>query len=162
MNPMIKPLSSLLFCFTLLFLSACSPTSGVDNIVDKKIIIGPMVSVNIVEANMDFLGRVDTGAATTSINAKILNISADNIDYLITNKRGKSVKLNSKIVKRTTVSNAEAKETRIFVVLDINHAGVTHKTLVNLNDRKDSKYKILLGRNWLAGRYIVDVDKKRM
>ena len=156
---MIKPLSSLLFYFTILFLSACSPTPGLDCKVDKKIIIGPTVSVTMIEANMDFLGRVDTGAVTTSINATILNISADNIEYIITNKQGKSLKLNSKIVKRSTVSNAETKETRIFVELHINHAGITHKTLVNLNDREDSKYKILLGRNWLAGKYIVDVDK---
>ena len=158
---MIKPLSSLLFCFTILFLSACSPTSGLDNNVDKKITIGPTVSIKIVEANMDFLGRVDTGAATTSINAKILNISADNIEYLITNKQNKAVKLRSKIVKRSAVSNAEAKETRVFVELTIKHAGVSRKTLVNLNDRMDSKYKILLGRNWLAGRYIVDVDTNK-
>ncbi len=34
--------------------------------------------------------------------------------------------------------------------------------LVGLDrDVADSDYKILLGRNWLAGRYIVDVDKKQ-
>lgn len=157
MNLMIKPLSSLLFSFTILFLSACSTTSA----LEKKIVIGPTVSVKIVDAKMVFIGRVDTGAATTSINAKILNISADNIEYLITNRLGKAMKLRSKIMKRSIVSNAEAKETRFFVELDISHAGFTRKTLVNLNDRKDSKYKILLGRNWLAGMYIVDVDKKQ-
>ena len=108
---------------------------------------------------MDFLGRVDTGAATTSINARILNISADNIEYLITNKNGKAVHLRSRVIKQSIVRNADAREQRYVVEMTINYLGVNAKTLVNLNNRDDSRYKILLGRNWLFGRYIVDVEK---
>ena len=35
----------------------------------------------------------------------------------------------------------------------------TKKILVNLNDRSASTYKLLLGRNWLSGSYLVDVDQ---
>jgi hypothetical protein len=157
MNTVIKPLSTLIFSLTILFIPGCSSTSE----ITKKEIIGPTVSINVAEANLDFLGRVDTGAATTSINAKILNISADNIEYLITNKQGKAFKLRSRIVKQSIVKNAESREKRYVVELTINYSGVNTKTLVNLNDRADSDYKILLGRNWLASRYIVDVDKKQ-
>lgn len=127
--------------------------------VDNKITVGQKAKVLIVEANTEFEGRVDTGAATTSINAHNILVSNGRLEYRIINQYGKEAKLVSELVKESFVKNAESREKRYFVDLTISYKGLTKKILVNLNDRSNSKYKLLLGRNWLAGHYIVDVDR---
>ncbi len=125
---------------------------------DKKI-IGALATVHIEEGGIEMVGRVDTGAKTTSINA--INIKASNgfVSYTVVNALGKKARLKSKIEDELLVRNAESKEKRLFVYLTINYMGDSKRSLVNLNDRSGSSYKLLLGRNWLSGSYIVDVDK---
>ena len=127
----------------------------------NKVIIGPVITVGINELNIELIGRVDTGAATTSINASNIKVADGHVDYTIINKDGNEYNFTSKIVKEKFVRNAEVREKRNYVYLTIEYQGVLKKTLVNLNDRSNSKYKILLGRNWLSGNYLVDVEKKR-
>jgi hypothetical protein len=139
----------------ILYLAACdySPASN------EKLIIGPTAKVYINEGDITFVGRVDTGAATTSINTRNIEASNGQVEYLIINKHGKESRISSKIIKESYIRNAESREKRYYVYLTITYMGHSKKTLVNLNDRYNSRYKILLGRNWLSGSYIVDVDK---
>jgi len=125
----------------------------------EKQVIGPTALVAIQEAGISFNARVDTGAEITSIHAKNIRITNGQVDYSVINQHGSEVRLSSKIVREGVVKSAEAREKRVFVYLHIQHQGNTSKTLVNLNDRSKSSYKLLLGRNWLSGRYLVDVDK---
>lgn len=123
-------------------------------------IIGAVAEVYIEEGNIEFIGRVDTGAKTTSINTSNIYASNGFVEYTLINARGKKSRIKSKIVKETYVKSAEAREKRYYVYLTINYMGLSKKTLVNLNDRTTSTYKVLLGRNWLSGSYIIDVDKR--
>ncbi|MBL6998546.1 MAG: ATP-dependent zinc protease [Gammaproteobacteria bacterium] len=125
----------------------------------EKLIIGPTALVVIQEASISFNARVDTGAGTTSIHAKNIRIANGMVDYTIINQSGTEARLSSRVVREGVVKNAEVRETRVFVYLNIQHQGQTRQTLVNLNDRSKSSYKLLLGRNWLTGSYLVDVDK---
>lgn len=125
----------------------------------EKLIIGPTALVVIQEASISFNARVDTGAGTTSIHAKNIRIANGMVDYTIINQSGSEARLSSRVVREGVVKNAEVRETRVFVYLNIQHQGQTRQTLVNLNDRSKSSYKLLLGRNWLTGSYLVDVDK---
>jgi len=124
----------------------------------KKEIIGCTANVRIKNGDIDFLGRVDTGAETTSINAENIKAIGDSVRFTIINQRGKKTTLTAKIIEERTVKNAEAAEKRYFVYLTISYLNVSKITLVNLNNRSNSTYKILLGRNWLSGSYLVDVD----
>ncbi|MGB5440526.1 MAG: RimK/LysX family protein [Gammaproteobacteria bacterium] len=126
---------------------------------NEKLVIGPIVEVYISEADIYFSARVDTGASTTSINAEKLKAANGRVEYTIVNERGKESRLSSAIVKESIVKNAESREKRYYVYLTIQHMGLAKKTLVNLNYRGESAYKLLLGRNWLSGNYIVDVDR---
>jgi hypothetical protein len=44
------------------------------------------------------------------------------------------------------------------VPLAINWKNSNKTVLVTLNDRKHMQYGMLLGRNWLQGDFIVDID----
>lgn len=124
---------------------------------DKQI-IGPTATVEIKEAGIKFKGRVDTGAATTSINATVLFVKDGKVKYTITNKELEIVTLISDIEEVRTVRNAESSEQRYYVYLTLVYKSTERKILVNLNNRSKSTYKILLGRNWLKGHYVVDVS----
>ena len=124
----------------------------------EKEFIGPTATVEIKEAGIKFKGRVDTGASTTSINATVLHVKDGKVKYTITNKEWEIVTLTSNIEEVRTVRNAESSELRYYVYLTLVYKGSERKILVNLNDRTKSTYKILLGRNWLKGHYVVDVS----
>lgn len=124
-----------------------------------KITVGATETVWISDAKLNFVGRVDTGAKTTSINALHIQATNDVVTYQLINAQGESGRLSSKIIKQATVRNAEKSELRYFVNLTISYQGRTKTILVNLNDRSQSTYKLLLGRNWLSGDYVVDVDQ---
>ncbi|MGB5540870.1 MAG: RimK/LysX family protein [Gammaproteobacteria bacterium] len=137
----------------------CLITAGCASCGREKAVIGSTASVHINEADLDFIARVDTGAATTSINARIIKVSGDQLEYALVNAAGREARLTSHIIKESSVGNAETREQRYYVYLTITYRGVARKTLVNLNDRGQSVYKFLLGRNWLSGNYVVDVDR---
>ena len=124
-----------------------------------KITVGQTAEVYIQEGDMTFLGRVDTGAATTSINAQDISQVEDMVEFTMINQQGKAYRFKSKIIKESFVQNAEAKEKRYHVYLTLVYGKSTKKILVNLNDRSTSAYKMLLGRNWLTKDFVVDVDK---
>ena len=84
--------------------------------IDNKITIGQKARVLIVEANIEFEGRVDTGATTTSINAHHILDSNGHLQYRLINQYGKEVKIVSDIVKQSFVKNAESREKIIFCV----------------------------------------------
>lgn len=135
----------------------------------QKQIVGAIETVIVPEVGLSFRGRVDTGAKTTSINAtdiKIENFSLNppdnigkSISFRIVNELDKSATIRTKIAKVRRIQNAESSEFRYYVYLTLLGQGIKKKVLVNLNDRSQTAYKILLGRNWLSQEFIVDIDK---
>lgn len=135
--------------------------------MDKKI-IGQECWVHIEELGLDFLARVDTGATSTSIHATdfmIIDGTEDPrenlgkiINFLTLSTGGEYKRMEAEIVKVQTVLSAQGKEKRYMVWLTLTANGITKKILVNLRDRSGMKYKILMGRDWLARDFLVDVN----
>ena len=148
-----------MFCLTVIVLIICASLQS-PAVSSEKQLIGATAVVLIKEAGISFDSRVDTGAGTTSINAQNIKQSNGTVVYTIVNQSGQQARLSSKIIKQAVVKNAESSEKRMYVYLTLEYNGDIRTTLVNLNDRSNSSYKLLLGRNWLAGRYLVDVDKQ--
>ncbi|MFB2780306.1 RimK/LysX family protein [Shewanella mangrovisoli] len=140
---------------------------------DAKTIIGQSEKMRLIAAQLDFQARIDTGAANTSLHAIDLQVEGgasdkmqDNIGktlhFTTENEAGEQRRLAAKILKTTTVNNAQGSEVRYLVELDIGFEGQHRLVAVNLRDRSHMDYKLLIGRNWLAGRYVVDVAEKRL
>ncbi|MGF1723636.1 ATP-dependent zinc protease family protein [Photobacterium nomapromontoriensis] len=137
-----------------------------------KSIVGQVETIKVYELNMDYLARIDTGAATTSINAKDIKVIGDDsdsdnmrdhlghmVEFTTVNGKGKEAKYKGRIVKVSKIRNAQGVERRYAVKMDLGWNG-EHKTVnVNLRDRSKLEYKLLIGRNWLSNDYLVDVDK---
>lgn len=73
-------------------------------------------------------------------------------------KDGKSRKIETRVASVVKVKTSEHSEYRYVVPLLMKWKDSEKIVLVTLNDRKNMKYRLLLGRNWLHGDFIVDVD----
>jgi hypothetical protein len=131
-----------------------------------KQIIGATEVIEIVDANLSFKARVDTGAKTCSIHAEAINVesSAGNpegkpISFRVVNKNGQSRQINTRVASAVIVKTAEGKEQRYTVPLTVKWHDSEKTIIFTLNDRLTMEYPILLGRNWLRGSFLVDVEK---
>ena len=138
-----------------------------DSLCMDKRIIGQECWVHIEELNLEYLARVDTGATTTSLHATDFMIidGTDNpqenigktVNFLTLSTGGEYKSLEAEIVQVQTVFTARGSEKRYMVWLTVTANGISKKILVNLRDRSRMKYKLLMGRDWLAQDFLVDV-----
>ena len=136
---------------------------------DKKI-IGQECWTRVEELGLDFLARVDTGSTTTSLHATNIVVAGgssdpiENIGRRITfqtvSTTGESRKMTAEIARIQTVVNAQGREKRYMVWLTLTGGGISKKVLINLRDRSHMRYKMLVGRDWLADDFLVDVNSE--
>ncbi len=134
-----------------------------------KRVLGSVVTVGEAEIDMLFLARVDTGAQTCSLHTAekvVLNGSRfmeDNIGktirFRIENRQSESQWLERPIAEVRLITTSEGEETRYLVPMTLTCAGVEREVLVSLNDRSRMSFSMLLGRNFLAGEFVVDVSR---
>tara|TARA_R110002096_G_scaffold288908_1_gene482866 strand:- start:27 stop:500 length:474 start_codon:yes stop_codon:yes gene_type:complete len=130
-----------------------------------KQLVGATELISIEDANLRFKARVDTGAKTSSIHAERieLDLSGDargkSISFYLVTKAGQSRKIESRVTAVVKVRTSGHSEHRYVVPLIMKWNDSRKTVLVTLNDRSSMEYRLLLGRNWLRGDFIVDVDK---
>ncbi len=141
-------------------LSACA----VHESTPPKQWVGATERVSLLPSGLKLLARVDTGAKTTSIHA--INIRTPiglsigkPVSFTTSNANGKSISVDTRIAGTALVKTSEGSERRIKIPLNIKWQDQQKQVLVTLNDRSSMQYRLLLGRNWLTGDYVVDVDK---
>jgi hypothetical protein len=121
-------------------------------------VVGPTVVAAVPEAGLEFAARVDTGAATTSVNARSIEVHDGMVDFVVANGIGEQAAMRAPLVKTDVVHTGAGSEKRVYVELTIAFDDHKKRVLANLNDRSHLGFPLLLGRNWLEGDYVVDVD----
>ncbi len=154
--------------FVFILITAMTTANADVNAVtnNAKAMIGP-TAVFTVEDGSEFLARIDTGAAQTSINTTAIEVvgesenSQDNIGktihFTITDANNQSRQLTSTIARIVTINAPQGREVRYVVPLKLTWNGETRTIGVNLRDRGKLTYKLLVGRNWLNNNAVVDV-----
>jgi hypothetical protein len=130
--------------------------------------IGPVTTITEVSSGLPFPARVDTGATTCSIHYEAIEIEdaaknpEDNVGkrvrVLIKNPDGDEEWITTKIVDHVTVRTTTKDDERYKVQLKLRWQGVEKQVLVTLKDREKMKYPLLVGRNFLRGDFLVDVN----
>jgi hypothetical protein len=138
-----------------------------------KRIIGATAFMKEVSTGLTFAARVDTGAETCSLHVEKIEIKNESpkptknrgkaIRFLVKNEQGKSDWIETTIadvvlVKSSAQPSGEL-ERRYKVRLSLRCEGYRKEVLVTLTDRTDMDYPLLIGRNYLRGEFLVDVDK---
>ncbi len=132
-------------------------------------LIGPVAKVQEDESGLAFQARVDTGAKRCSLHVAEWFIEDDSptmtenvgktIRFRLENRQGDSRWLEREIAEVALICTSEDEELRYLVPLELHLDGIDRQVLVSLNDRSKMSYPMLLGRNYLAGQFVVDVTE---
>lgn len=145
----------------LLALLSCCAGAAADA---HKRIIGATETIRVLPAQIEFRARIDTGAQTSSIHAQDIDIDpvgdprGKPIRFTLVNRQGQATRVEAHVARRITVRTSEGSERRYAVPLTLTWRDSSKTVLVTLNDRTQMRYRLLLGRNWLRGDYVVDVE----
>jgi hypothetical protein len=108
-----------------------------------------------------FHAKLDTGAKTTSINA--LDPEFFQRDgkrwskFKITNRNSETITIEAPVVREATIKRHFGKQQiRPVIMLDICIGNVRKTEEVNLVDRANLNYQLLIGRNFLKGDLLID------
>lgn len=123
--------------------------------------IGSVEPIHITPMKSFILSRIDTGAQTSSIDAKnIKKFERDGakwVSFDIVNSETGEIQNFKKIIEdQIEIKRIDGNEQRIVVVLEIIIGKETIKEKFTLAERDKFSYQGLIGRNILNGRAIVD------
>jgi hypothetical protein len=124
-------------------------------------IVGGVETVYVPPFEMSFQARMDTGAETSSIDAhNIKPFERDGekwVSFDLTNrKNGQHHRFEKPIVRKTNIVRTIQGEKRYVVHFDIKIGEEIIDTEFTLNDRSKFEYQVLIGRNIINGRFIID------
>ena len=127
-------------------------------------VIGAVESVVIYPQKLVYEARIDTGATTSSIDARdILVFERDRNKwvrfYLVDRKdNNKRYEIERPIVRTSSITrHGQEAEKRQVVELTISMGSVVLVREFSLADRENFEYAVLIGRNILQGQAVVDV-----
>ena len=123
--------------------------------------IGWVENVRIFPSELQFKAKMDTGAYNSSINAKnIEEFERDGESWVrfdVVNKNKISTTLELPVVKEVTIKQHFGERQKRYAVMLGVCLGKTYKeTQVSLVDREGFLYAMLIGRNFLRGKFVVD------
>jgi hypothetical protein len=141
---------------------------------ESKKTIGSIARLTVVNAELTFPARIDTGAQSCSLHVEKIEIKdahdrrtrnvGKRVRILLKGEDGKTRWIESTIAKAVKVKSSSLKageyDHRYKVRLTLKWKGFEKEVLVTLNDRTDMEFPLLIGRNFLRGDFLVDVEKK--
>lgn len=133
----------------------------VDAIALEKETIGAVEEIIVFPWNVKLLGRIDTGAATSSIDARDIRVKDNTVEFKLFEAGGTQA-ASLPIVGWRNVRTSEGQARRPVVHLQLCIGSQLISTAINLNDRSKMEYSLLVGRNVLTNRFIVDVGHRKM
>lgn len=149
----------IIFLFSLAALLFCGHFfSDINAMAQDKQIIGAQEEVLIEPYGIRIPARIDTGAATTSLDARDMKITDNTVSFNMAEKYS-GVRVSLPIVTWKLIRTSRSRNRRPVVELDLCIASKRMRVLVNLNDRSRMDYPMIVGRNVLAGNFVVDVSK---
>jgi len=131
----------------------------------KKLVIGEAEDVYFPALDLVLEARIDTGATTTSVDARnIVSFERDGkkwVRFEMLKKDGTVIKVKRPEIKKITVKrHGEKGQERHVVNMRLNISDLSYYIEVSLTDRSKYKLPVLVGRNFLKGNIIVDVSLK--
>ncbi|MFV0627395.1 MAG: ATP-dependent zinc protease [Alphaproteobacteria bacterium] len=124
-------------------------------------IIGGIEPVYLSTMKTPFYARIDTGAQTSSIDVtreKIFERDGKKwVSFTIANSESGETRTFERLIEEhVAIKRVGGNEKRVIVVMDIKIGNQTFKEKFSLAEREKFKYQVLIGRNILNGRAIVD------
>ena len=120
------------------------------------LIIGRKERITIKDiSNVTMVAKIDTGAYSNSMHINKVEENELGIELLLDNNIILFIEKGRYKYKNVISSNG-VKETRIITRLSIKLGNKRYKTFFTFTDRTNMRNKVLLGRKFIKGRYLVD------
>ncbi len=148
------------FLIALLAVAAgAAPAEGGSN--STLPIIGSVEEAILLPWGLRARSRIDTGAAVSSMDARSIRIRTVRgkmvVQFVLACDRGQQTTVILPLAGYRRVATSDSStERRPLVQLEVCIAGQRVKAEFTLNDRSRMEYHMLIGRNILAGRFLVD------
>ena len=136
---------------------------------DAPRVLGATEVIRVGEAGLDFRAVVDTGAYRSSIHALDVRIEdraprmRDNVgksvSFRVVNEAGEARRIVARVADVEPVRTSHGAEWRYVVPLRLGWRDVEKVVQVSLRDRSAMTYKLLVGRDWIRGDFVVDVRR---
>ena len=138
--------------------------SGIASEIAEIPVVGWVERVWIYPGKFEIHAKIDTGAKTSSLNAPNMEIfdrdGAEWVRFAVTNRRGETQRFEEKIVRVAKIRRHGGRfQRRPVVMLGICIGRVYRVTQVNLIDRRNFNYQMLVGRRFMEGQVVVNPGK---
>ena len=142
-----------------------SPTPQVKPVQNKTPIVGGIETTYIMPLKMPFHARMDTGAETSSLDAKNLRpFERDGEKWIafdvINRKNGETQHFEKPIKRKTSIVRTQKPEKRFIVEMKVKIGKQLINAEFTLTDRENFEYQVLIGRNIINGRFVIDPTLK--
>jgi hypothetical protein len=161
--------------FVAIFVGFCKVMSANGNDVTAKAqkrVIGATGMLMETSSGLSFPARIDTGAETCSLHVEKIEIQdrtarrtknvGKSVRFMLKGSDGKTQWVEGIVADAVRVKSSSLKggevDHRYKVRLTLQWKDVRKEVLVTLNDRTSMEYPLLIGRNFLEGDFLVDVD----
>lgn len=126
-------------------------------------IIGEVEPIYILPMKTPFEARIDTGAESSSIDVEnVRQFERDGekwVSFTVKNEQNGEVhRFEKKIEKTTTIKRLHKSEKRVVVMMDVKFGDQIINANFSLANREKFEYQVLVGRNILTGRAVVDTS----
>lgn len=134
--------------------------------IGTLLVIGEAEYVYIGIDDIRLAARIDTGATTSSLDARKIKLyESDGKKWVrfqvVEPKSGKTTAFKRPLTRTAEIKRHGAEKQKRYVVkLPIKLGPIDREIEFTLTDRSLFEYPVLIGRNFLKGTAVVDVDRK--
>ncbi|MEZ5892907.1 MAG: RimK/LysX family protein [Parvularculaceae bacterium] len=134
----------------------------------EPVTLGYIENVWVGNLALEMKGKLDTGADTSSVHAYDVDVykrgTRDNwVRFRLIGKDGRTIRFDQNVIRFAQIKTKTGGTIRRPVIhLPVCVGGKWGKAEVNLADRGDFEYEVLIGREFLASRVLVDSGRTYM
>jgi len=134
--------------------------------VTDKTIVGRREIISIIDLELyDLDAKVDTGADSNALHCDHIEIDEETntvsftlLDEVHEAYHGKRLTFPLYKIKNVKSSNGQI-ELRPSIRVSVKFFGKKYKSVISLTNRADMKFPMLIGRRFLSGKFLVDVEQ---
>lgn len=130
--------------------------------------LGFIENVSVGNLGLEMKGKLDTGADTSSVHAFNVKVyqrgERDNwVRFRLIGKDGRAIRYDQNVIRFANIKTKTGGTIRRPVIhLPLCVGGRWGRAEINLADRGEFEYEILIGREFLANRVLVDASRTFM
>ncbi len=148
----------------LLTATAAIAALSFQSLAQEPLAVGWLEKVRVYPGGIEIAAKLDTGADATSLHAlPILHFKSDGQDWVafdLLGATGEAVRVERRVVRNARIKRAGAVQSRPVIRLAICLGPIYREVEVNLVDRSGMNLPMLIGRNFMMHRVVIDPGLK--